>query len=452
MNTAGQIPNSLNDYVNRWEARGYFQGSLLVAQKGEILLTRGCGVANLQHDVANTPQTAFRIGSITKSFTAAAILQLCEQGKLSLDDTLDRFLPDFPRGERITVHQLLTHTAGAANFTSLPDYWGKRMRLPATLDEIVQLIKSLPPDFEPGKNFGYSNSGYILLSKIIETTSGLPYRDYIRERIAYLLGLENTGCDDGRTIVKNLAAGYTVDKQVRLAEPIDMSFPLGAYGMYSTVEDLFLWLEALRDGRAINRTSAERMFQPYEHGYGYGWAVDSLLANGKERVCYGHFGDINGFASDILYVPTEQVTVVVLSNFNLTPVMKMSRDLARITLGDTVEIPEAVDPIPLDPVTEARYTGVYRMEDRKGEIAINREGSELYITMPKQYGVPYTYGLIPVEQRPQFTRFVARFLDEEITFFHNQSGNVEKLMHTDVYRNPVTATKLTREAAPSQQG
>jgi hypothetical protein len=141
--------------------------------------------------------------------------------------------------------------------------------------------------------------------------------------------------------------------------------------------------EALRDGRAINRTSAERMFQPYEHGYGYGWAVD---------------------------------------------------------------------PIPLDAEAEARFTGMYQMENRKGEIAINREGNKLYITMPKQYGVPYTYDLIPVEQRPEFTRFVARFLHEDITFFHDKTGNVEKLMHTDVYRKPVTAMKLTREAAPSKQG
>lgn len=438
------IRENVEAYIDTLEHRGYLNGSILVAEKGTILSHRGCGTANLEYDIKAGSRTVYRVGSLTKSFTAAAILQLCEQGLLQLEQTIERFFPAIPHAERITIHQLLTHTAGVASFTSRPDYWFRLMRLPATLDDTIALVTTMSPDFAPGEGYQYSNSGYVLLSKIIECTSGMSYANYIKERIVAPLGLEQTALDNGRTPVNGLANGYTVDKHLQHAEPIDMSVPSGAYGLVSTAMDLYRWMSALRNHEVVGPAWTQKMFSPFLHNYGYGWAVDEILLCGNPHVCCSHFGDINGFASDLVHVPDTDVTVVILSNFNLTPVMKISRDLARIVHGDS-------DPLEK---LQARFgrlgeavmtdgwdelTGTYLIDGTGAAITIARDHDHLYMTIPKQYGVPYTYALHPVSTGSERIDFVADLLPESISLYKKTCGQPARLTHTNVYGDTITA-------------
>ncbi|MFY3790593.1 serine hydrolase domain-containing protein [Ureibacillus sp. MALMAid1270] len=239
-------------WIKRYEENGYLNGSILIASKGEILLNKGFGIANWEHMVPHRATTKFRIGSLTKAFTAFAIFQLHEKGKLSIDDYLNKYLTAFPHEDRITIYQCLTNSSGIPNYTSFPDFWSTTMRLPMTLEQLIDRFKGLPLDFEPGSKFDYSNSGYAILTAIIENISGMTYADYIKENICIPLGLNNTGCDDGIQIVPNLASGYSYWEKPIHSAFTDLSFPLGAYGLYSTTEDLFLWEQALRSYKLLS--------------------------------------------------------------------------------------------------------------------------------------------------------------------------------------------------------
>ncbi|WP_269431725.1 serine hydrolase [Bacillus sp. JCM 19034] len=184
-------------------------------------------MANWEHMVPNKPTTKFRIGSLTKAFTALAIFQLHERGNLNIDDTIGTYLSNYPQGEIITIYHCLTHTAGIPNYTSFQDFWSTTMRLPFTLNELIDSFKDRPLQFAPGSKFEYSNSGYALLTAIIENVSGLTYSDYIQENICKPLGMEHTGCDDGRVVVPHLATGYSYWEKPIHPAYADLSFPLG---------------------------------------------------------------------------------------------------------------------------------------------------------------------------------------------------------------------------------
>jgi CubicO group peptidase (beta-lactamase class C family) len=189
-------------------------------------------MASLEHEVANTVETKFRIGSITKQFTAAIILKLQDQGRLDVQAPVATYLPDYPHGDRITLHHLLTHTAGIPNMTSLPDYqeWMKR---PTTMDEVIGRFKDLRLEFEPGEKYIYSNSGYVLLTQVIETVSGQPYADYLQEQLLMPLGMESTGYEHPNEVVEGLAHGYQFTGETyQQAEYINMNVPGGAGALY----------------------------------------------------------------------------------------------------------------------------------------------------------------------------------------------------------------------------
>ncbi|PLS18519.1 penicillin-binding protein [Bacillus sp. M6-12] len=266
--------DKLKHYMDTLGDNNHFNGTVLIGYQDRILFKGGYGSSSFQYAIPNTPETIFRVGSITKAFTAMAILLLHEQGSLNIEDTVSVFLPDFPNGDRITIHQLMTHTSGVKNFTANSDYWSTRMRLPFTLEETIDSFKEPPLGFNPGTKMDYSNSGYILLTAIIEKAAQMPYADFLKKWIFIKLGLANTGVDNGRTIIKGLATGHTVWEDVIHTSFIDMTFPLGAYGIYSCVEDLFKWSRALVKYQLLPKELQDRMFCGFEKGYGYGWAIE----------------------------------------------------------------------------------------------------------------------------------------------------------------------------------
>ena len=227
---------------------GLFNGAALVAENGAVIFKKGYGDANMEWDLPNKPDTKFRLGSITKQFTAVLILQLMQEGKLSLDDPLNKHLPDYPTdvGGQVTIHHLLTHTSGIPSYTGLPDFFAEQSRDPYTPDELVEVFADLPLEFEPGSEWRYNNSGYFLLGAIIEKIEGTTYEESLQQRIFDPLGMHDSGYDHHDTILPNRAAGY--ERQgagYRNAAYLDMSLPYAAGSLYSTVEDLALWDRAL---------------------------------------------------------------------------------------------------------------------------------------------------------------------------------------------------------------
>lgn len=330
------IAQEADAYLTKLMELQQFNGAVLIARGDQLLLKKGYGFANYEWGIKNTPQTKFRIGSLTKQFTAAAILQLQEQGLLSVDDALSEYIPDYPEGDRITLHHLLTHTSGIFDITSIPGFLESTVN-PSPVEETIEWFKHKPMDFEPGSDYKYSNSGYVLLGHIIEKVSGQRFGDYLKTHIFEPLNMHNSGQDLHQTLLEDRASGYSMDEDNRLmnARYIDMSVPIGGGSLYSTVEDLYLWDRALYEGPILNQNSLEAMFTPYLANYAYGWGVVELF--GRKRI--SHTGGINGFASNIARYVEDDLVIIVLSNFEFAPMVQISRDLAAIAFSEPFDLP-----------------------------------------------------------------------------------------------------------------
>ena len=296
-----------------------FNGSVLVAENGKVIYKKGFGLANMEWNIPNTPETRFRLGSITKQFTATLILQLVEQGKIKLDGKLSDYLPEYRKdvGEKVTVHQLLNHTSGIPSYTGLPGFFNDVSRNPYSVADFVKKYASNDLEFEPGSKFRYNNSGYFLLGAIIEKVTGQPYERVLKEKIFDPLGMKNSGYDHYATILERRASGYekTPDGYVN-APYLDMSLPYAAGSLYSTVEDLYLWDQALYTARVLSDPSKELMYKPNLDNYAYGWTIaKAKLGTGTETVpSIGHGGGINGFSTLITRYPVQKNLVVLLDN------------------------------------------------------------------------------------------------------------------------------------------
>ena len=294
-------------------------------------------MADRDHDVPNTPQTIFRLGSVTKQFTAMAILQLQQMGKLNVQDPICPYVQECPAAwQPITIHQLLTHTSGIPELTALPTFPDFKKR-PATPAETIDLFRELPLDFTPGEEWSYSNSGYIVLGAIVEAASGEPYCDFVEKHITQPLQMVNTGCDFHLPVTANRAQGYSDSDTV--ADDIDMSIPFSAGGLISTVEDLFRWDQALYTTELLPQSLLDRLFMPMapipapngaEEAYGYGWVIGEQF--NQPRIW--HRGSIEGFLSEIDRYPDHHDTIIVLSNREDVDLPGVTSEIARMVFGD----------------------------------------------------------------------------------------------------------------------
>lgn len=337
--------------INQYVANRQFNGAVLVADRGKVIFKKGYGMANMEWDIPNAPDTKFRLGSITKQFTAMLVMQLVEQNKLKLDGKITDYLPDYPKatGDKITIHHLLTHTSGIPNYTNVPRFFETQARNPYTPQAFTKEFSSLPLDFEPGAKFNYSNSGYFLLGVIIEKVTGKPYATVLTENILKPAQLADTGYDLFSPILPKRAAGYEKQAGKYVNAPyLDMSIPYAAGSMYSTVEDLYRWDQALYTDKLLSASGKATMFTPfrgsYEEGFGYayGWIV------GKTRVgqvndsllLIEHGGGINGFNTIISRLPKNKQLVVLLNNTGGAPLSDMRQNILRILYDQPVESPK----------------------------------------------------------------------------------------------------------------
>jgi len=310
---AQDIGARLDLVVQPYAGKKEFMGAVLVARDGQVLLSKGYGFADLEWDVANAPSTKFRLGSITKQFTAASILLLEERGKLKVEDPVKKHLPDAPAAwDKVTIFHLLTHTSGIPSFTGFPDY-AKTEAMPTTPEKLVERFRDKPLEFQSGEKWNYSNSGYVLLGYLIEKISGEPYAKFVQENIFDKLGMHDSGYDSNAAIIKHRAAGYTPrDGGMVHAGYIDMTIPHGAGALYSTTEDLLRWERGLFGGKLLAAESLRKMTTPFKNDYAFGLGVKTV----KGHKVINHGGGIEGFNTFLAYYPDDKLTVVVLANLN----------------------------------------------------------------------------------------------------------------------------------------
>jgi CubicO group peptidase (beta-lactamase class C family) len=431
------LEEEIDAYLEAHRGTGRFMGSVMVARGNEVLFEDGYGMANLEHNVRNTPQTKFRIGSTTKQFTAAAVLQLQEEGKLDVDAPVSTYLPDYPNGDQITVHQLLNHTAGIPNYTDFPDFL-ETITQPATLDELVTRFKDEPLEFTPGERYKYSNSGYVLLTQIIERVSGQRYMEYVQEHIFEPLDMTDSGYDSHEAVLANRASGYefTGEDYVHAAF-VDMTFAVGAGGLFSTVDDLYKWNRAFEAETILSAPSLETMFAPSiivdesadpPSYYGYGWEMTEHLG----RQLIWHVGRLAGFVTMTARYPDEELLVVVLSNVGGASPDLIAHDIAAIVFGEPYELPKERQVIQIDPAINEAYVGRYQIRPglilevttEKGRLFVQATGQEKFEIYPESK-----------------TEFFLKVVDAQITFVIDDNGAVTGLILHQAGRD-IPAPKL----------
>ena len=319
----------IHELLSTYEEYDKFNGSVLVSDQGKVIYKNGFGLANMEWNIPNQPNTKHRLGSITKQFTAMLILQLVAEGKLDLQTPITTYLPDYPKanGDSITCHHLLAHTSGIPNYTSFPQFMEEISRDPYTPEEFVKMFADKELEFRPGEKFSYSNSGYFLLGVIIEKLTGKSYEQMLQEKIFTPLGMKDSGYDNHADILKNRATGY--EKQGRdyvNSDYLDMTIPYAAGSMYSTVEDLYKWDQALYTTKLLPEEYMSMYFEPQISAWGnthyaYGWVVGyTEIGNSTDSIyAIGHGGGINGFNTNITRTTSDKSLVVLLTNTGVGP-------------------------------------------------------------------------------------------------------------------------------------
>lgn len=309
-------------------------GVFMVARKGKSIYRKAFGKANLELNVDLSPENVFQLGSLTKQFTAIAVLLLDEQGKLNVNDPVSKYIPDYPSGDKITIHHLLTHTSGIKDFTKM-----KSLREIADKDMsprmMVDFFKNEPVDFQPGEKFEYNNSGYVLLGHIIELVSAEKYEDFITNRIFKKAGMTHSYYASDRQIINNRASGYQKKENGIVNKTIiNFSVPFSSGSLMSTVDDLLKWQNALNQNLLLNAESTKKAFQKYklnngeEFSYGYGWHLREI--NGVPTREHG--GSIFGFKTMGVFIPNEDIYVIGLTNCDCHSPTRITKDIAALVL------------------------------------------------------------------------------------------------------------------------
>lgn len=346
---AGEKGEQIDKLISAYAEGGNFNGSVLVAQKGEILFKKGFGFANMEWDIPNQADTKHRIASITKQFTAMLIVKLAAEGKLDLQENISTFLPDYPqeKADRIRIHHLLTHTSGIPDYGGFPNYrdFERKRHRP---HEIVALFADLDLEFSPGERYQYSNSGYVLLGLIIEKITGKAYAQVLNEKILQPLNMKDTGYDSQWLILKNRANGYyKIWGKYRNTNYIDMSLPYAAGSMYSTVEDLFLWDKALRNTDFLPEKYREMIFAkhiPATRGrhYGYGWFMGEMPQGSSQKYVktISHGGGLDGFRTQITRMPEDSAVILLLNNTESARLYEMTAAIIGILHKQPYDFPD----------------------------------------------------------------------------------------------------------------
>ena len=408
-----------------------FNGTALIVQRGRILLQKGYGLSNVTSKQPNDSNSVFMICSITKSFTSTLILQLQEAGKLSVEDPLDKYFPDYPKGNTIKLKHLLSHTSGIYNYTNEIDPEDSTIvGNPVPKQLVLDIIYKKPLAFTPGSKYSYCNSGYFLLGMIIEKVTGKPYEQVMREKILEPLQMTHSGFDFIHLQSRNKTTGYEV---LNASQQIpthlwDSTVTYAAGGIYSTVGDLYKWAKAVGAGKLLSKDSWQQAFTPGLDHYGYGWWIDSLL--GRKYVT--HSGGVPGFKSNLIYFPGEDVTIILLNNKgnygeSLWPISMALCEILFNRVSITWQIRTEVK---ADPTVLQQYVGVYAFDK-----------SQLFVTFKKD---SFEIEGGPHSDLPKLTlhaenknKFFLKEVDVQFEFVKDENNNITQLLlHQNGHSTP----------------
>jgi CubicO group peptidase (beta-lactamase class C family) len=405
-----------------------FMGTVLVSRDGKPLINEGYGFAQVEWNIPNVPEGKFRLGSLTKQFTAASILLLEEQGKLKVEDPVSKYVPDAPPAwEKITIFNLLTHTSGIPNFTSFPDYRDTEWK-DTTPQELVARFRDKPLDFPPGTKFSYSNSGYILLGYILEKVSGQTYADFLQKNIFTPLGMYDTGVDSNTAILPKRVQGYVPSAQgMQHAGYVSMTIPFSAGALYSTTGDLLKWEQGLFGGKLLSAASLTKMTTPFKDKYGFGLFIGE--ESGHKQISHG--GGIEGFNTSLSYYPDDKLIVIVLGNLNGGAVDSLGSNLGKAALGQQVMLPSERKEVQVPEKILQDYVGTYQLMPGFS-LTMTLENGQL---MTQATGQPK----FPLFAESE-TKFFLKVVDAEVEFVRDPATHaVAKLV---LYQNGVhEATK-----------
>ena len=404
-----QDVSRMDQIVQSYVSAKTFMGTVLVARGGDVLFSKGYGMANLEWDIPNSPSTKFRLGSVTKQFTAASILLLEERGKLKVEDPVKKYMPDAPAAwDKITIFHVLTHTSGIPSFTGFPDY-KQTEPFETTPEKLVARFRDKPLDFQPGEKWSYSNSGYVLLGYLIEKISGQSYATFVQENIFTPLGMKDSGYDSNSKIIPHRAAGYTPGEGGPVnAGFIHMSIPFSAGSLYSTTEDLLRWERGLFGGKVLSAASLQKMTTPFKEDYAFGLGVHTT---GGHKVI-DHGGGIEGFNTHLAYYPEDQLTVVVLGNLN-GPASDIAGKLGALAHGQPVQLITERKEITLPAEKLARYVGTYELAP-KINLMITLDGNQLMTQLSGQ-------GKLPIFAQSE-NLFFLKVVDAQLEFGKDENG------------------------------
>jgi CubicO group peptidase (beta-lactamase class C family) len=409
--------------------------AILVAKDGKVIYKNGFGYADIENKVLTSPETKFRIGSVTKQFTAAAILKLQEQGLLKVSDKLSKFFPDFPGGDEVSIHHLLTHTSGIHSYTGKADFYSKVIS-PVSSDSLIAWFKNDPYDFKPGEEFRYNNSGYFLLGCIIEKITGKSYDSYLKETFFIPLHMNNTGVHTSALSLEKEAKGYMKKgKTYEKALNWDMSWAGGAGALYSTVEDLYLWNEAVFKGKILNDNSMKAAFTPVvlNNGkvaesmkYGYGWIMSDY--RGMPQI--SHSGGLHGFISQLARFPQENLSIVMLTN--VLPANPDYASIAEFCLWSKMDKQLSYSAKTSAGKNMKEYEGRYDFSNG-AVMTITAEDGQLFAQLSNQAKFPI---FLSAEDE-----FFWKVVEAKIKFIRNVKGEVEYGEFTQ-NGNKINAQKL----------
>lgn len=400
-----------DEYMDAQVLINDFSGSVLVAEKGEIIYQKAFGFADREWGVSNTIQGKYQVASVTKQFTACAILLLAEQGKLNVNDKLSKYFPNFPKSDTITIHMLLNHTSGLKTSGDIPgfDEYSTIRR-----DSILKVIAKQGFEFLPGKGYKYSNLGYYILGFIISKVTSMSYSDFVYQNLIYKAGLKNTMINRWDTILEFRVKGYE-RKYTGWKNSIRFSIENreSSGGLITNVEDLYKWNQALYSNQIINENSLKKMTTGNSRNYGYGIGIDTLQGHLK----YGHSGTLRGFRSSLTRYPNDTIDVVVLSN-NQSNVDVISNALAAIALNIEVMPPYIYSEVQIDSTLIDNYIGKYFLKNGEELLLIKNEGK---LFRKKSNSL--------IELKPESINkfFYADDSDRKIEFILDKTGKVEKV-------------------------
>lgn len=353
------IPARLDTLITAWADQYKFNGTVLVARKGEILLHKGYGYRNVKDSILHDQHSVFQLGSVTKQFTASIVLKLQEERKLGIQDKISTYFPGYPKGDSITITNLLSHTSGIYNYTNDPAFMANEVSKPAGREKMIALFRDKPLQFSPGTQYSYSNSGYSLLGYIIADATGMPYEQVVRRYIFGPLQMTHSGFDFTHLSVPEKATGYfnLTESGAMPAPIVDSSVSYAAGAIYSTTGDLYKWHQSLLQHSIISAASLKQAFTRVKDKYGFGWIIDSIA--GKEVVLHG--GGIHGFNTFMASVLEDDVCVVMLNNFSNPHLDKISKDIFAILYNLPYQLPKQRVAIDLPAGSLEQYTGVYEL-------------------------------------------------------------------------------------------